>query len=143
MTGQKQDTKGDGDGALERRAKAAFDESVDALDAAALSRLNRARQRALEELPRRRTRTGWLPAAATAALAVAVFAVWIGREPALTPGSPGTPAAPVAALGPSAEADDLEILLAEDSLEMLEELEFYDWVAHEELDGAGGSGGVG
>ena len=39
--------------ALEERAKRLFDESVEQLDAATLSRLNQARQKALEASPRR------------------------------------------------------------------------------------------
>lgn len=104
-------------------------ESADGLDAATLSRLNRARQAALDEYDARRRRPAWLPggwqpalgAAAVAALAVAL---WVGRDPA----APTRPAAHEARADP---ALDLEVVLADESLELLEDLEFYDWVGNE------------
>jgi hypothetical protein len=40
----------------------------------------------------------------------------------------------------SAPATDLDILLGEESIEMLEELEFYSWLDTEDLEGDGGLG---
>ncbi len=104
-------------------AKAAFDESVDALDAATLSKLNRGRQRALEELDRPKLRwSAWAPATgAAAAVLVAVIVVQspVGIDETELP----------------AAVADMEILLGEDSIEMLEDLEFYSWLDVAELDG--------
>lgn len=104
-------------------AKAAFDESVDALDAATLSKLNRGRQRALEELerPGRRWST-WAPA--TGVAAAVLVAVMIAQSPVS-----------IDATELPAAVADMEILLGEDSIEMLENLEFYSWLDAAELDG--------
>ena len=98
-----------------KRAKADFDASVEELDAATLSRLNRARHAALAELQQpTRQWARWVPAAGVAA--AAVVAVVIVRNPAAIDGPPPTVVA------------DMEILLGEDSIEMFEELEFYSWL---------------
>ena len=99
---------------LREQAKALFDGSVDGLDAATLSRLNQGRHRALAELRRPAIATWgrWAPAAGVAAAAV-VAVVMIN-------GNVGEP--PVS--GP-VTASDFEMLLEADSLEMLEDLEFY------------------
>lgn len=99
---------------LREQAKVLFDGSVDGLDAATLSRLNQGRHRALEELRRPAIATWgrWAPLAGVAAAAV-VAVVMIN-------GNVGEP--PVS--GP-VTASDFEMLLEADSLEMLEDLEFY------------------
>jgi hypothetical protein len=104
---------------LAREAKQAFDQSVDGLDAATLSRLNRGRQAALAE-GRRPVRQWlrWMPATAAATAVLLVLLTQQG------PGDVDVIAAP---------ASDLEILLSEESIEMLEELEFYSWLDTEEL----------
>lgn len=119
--------------AFERQTKRVFDESVAALDAATRSRLTRARYRALEELKGSRSR-GWgftlIPAGTAAAAALlAWFTVW--QAP------PTEVDLQVASLG------DLEILLAEEDLEMLDEdLEFYGWL-EEQPEFANAGDGVG
>ena len=99
---------------LHSKAKQLFDDSVDGLDAATLSRLNRGRHEALAEAGRRRTLVRWAPAGGLAA--AAVVAVVMVQSPDVTEAPPGSTAA------------DFEILLGEDSLDMLEDLEFYDWL---------------
>lgn len=109
------------DAQLEQRAKELFDASVANLDGATRARLAQARNRALEA----RERPGfaallmpprWIAAVSAAALAaVAVLAIWQGG---------GAPDRPVEA----AALNDLELLLAPDEFEMLEELEFYAWL---------------
>ena len=103
---------------LVEQAKTMFDDSVDRLDAASLSRLNRSRQMALAELDRS-TLTGhwarWLPATGIAAAAIVAVVVWQGNAVDVTPPANGSVA-------------DFELLLGEDSLEMIEELEFYTWI---------------
>lgn len=96
--------------------KETFDESVDALDAATLSRLNRSRHAALAELDGsgKRWRT-WMPAAGMAA--AVLLAVIVLQLPRGIGGAPGV-----------ASVTDMEILLDEDSIEMFEELEFYSWM---------------
>ena len=110
------------DKAFERKAKSAFDASVDELDAATLSRLNRSRHAALAGLQQpARQWSRWMPATGVAAaVLIAVVAVQL-------PNVDDDSALPAA-------VTDMEILLGEDSIEMLEELEFYSWLDVAELD---------
>ena len=109
----------------EKRAELArglLDESVEHLDAATLSRLNQARQQALEAASRHTHAGGrwWaIPASALAAAFLAAVIWWPG------PAVDGTPALPI---------EDMEILVTADSLEMLEELEFFMWLDEADVD---------
>ena len=111
-----------------QQAKELFDESVDRLDAATLSRLNQGRQRALAELDREASELGvwlrWVPVTGVAAAALVAVMVMNGQGPGEQP----------------VTASDFEMLLEEDSLEMLDELEFYTWL---ELADAEVNGNVG
>ncbi len=108
------------DKAFAEEAKQLFDESVDGLDASTRSRLNRGRQAALAELATGRpVWVQWAPAAGVAAAAVFAVVLWTGNQP-------------VDDLTPEASAADFEILLTEDSFEMLEDLEFYSWIELDE-----------
>jgi hypothetical protein len=108
------------DKAFAKKAKRLFDESVDGLDAQTRSRLNRGRQAALEELATGKPAwVQWAPAAGVAAAAVVAVVLWTGNQP-------------VDELTPVASATDFEILLTEDSFEMLEDLEFYSWIELDE-----------
>ena len=103
---------------LTAQARELFDDSVERLDAATLSRLNQGRQQALQEI-RERGGAGqwarWVPAGGLAAAAVVAVVVWQGM--------------PVEHSAPAAgTATDFEIMLSEDSLDMLEDLEFYSWI---------------
>ena len=115
---------------LAAQAKALFDDSVERLDAATLSRLNQGRQQALLEI--RETGPGgqwarWVPAGGVAAAAVVAVVMWQG--------------APVENSAPAAgAATDFEIMMGEDSLDMLEDLEFYSWVDMASLDPDGDVG---
>ena len=103
-------------------AKALFNDSVDSLDAATLSALNRNRQQALEQAARSPLAfrwQRWLPAAGLAAGAVLAVMLWTGN-----------PAGD--ALTPPSTATDLDIILEVDDFEMLEDLEFYSWIDLEE-----------
>ena len=98
---------------LEKQAKTLFDDSVERLDAATLSRLNQSRHRALAELGHAEPRGQWLrwaPAAGIAAAAVVTVVVM--RGPDVVDVAPVT-------------ASDFEMLLEEDGFEMFEDLEFY------------------
>lgn len=109
MTSQRSD-----DDVFARAAKARFDDSVRRLDAGTRSALAKGRQAALEAT--RPTRPSawfrWMPAAGLAT-AVAVTAILV-RAPDVEPALPGDA--------------DIEILLGGDSIEMLEDLEFYAWM---------------
>jgi hypothetical protein len=107
---------------LEQRAKQLFDASVENLDGPTRAKLAQARNRALERARRPSFTDGlllpprWAAGLSAAALtAVAVLVVWQNG---------GAPDRPVEA----AALNDLELLLAEDEFEMLEELEFYAWL---------------
>ena len=99
-----------------KQAKNLFDESVDRLDAATLSRLNQGRHRALAELDRGKSHRGlwlrWVPVTGVAAAALVAVMVINGQAPNDQP----------------VTASDFEMLLETESLEMLDELEFYTWL---------------
>lgn len=104
-------------------AKSAFDDSVQSLDAATLSRLNQNRQQALERATRSSlspTMGWWLPASGVAASALVAAVLWTGTDNVLE-------------MTPPSVASDLEIILEVDDLEMLENLEFYSWIDLDEL----------
>ncbi len=102
---------------FEEAARQVLRQDAENIDAATASRLNRARQAALAELGGRPSAWlgGWQPALGAAAVAGLALALWVGREPA----APPTAADPALAL---------EVLLADENLEMIEDLEFYDWL---------------
>jgi hypothetical protein len=104
------------DKAFAEKARKLFDESVEGLDGQTRSRLNRGRQAALEELETGRPAwVQWAPAAGVAAAAIFAVVLWTGNQP-------------VDQLTSEASVADFEILLTEDSFEMLEDLEFYSWI---------------
>jgi Protein of unknown function (DUF3619) len=117
---------------FEREMARMLRQGAEELDAATLSRLNRARQKALEEYDRQRQRPAWLPSASwepfAGATVVGVLAValWLGRAPDTTPQQ--NVAMPAVGSGRIEGAVDLEVVLADDNLEMIEDLEFYDWL---------------
>ena len=111
-------------------AKQLFDGSVEKLDAATLSRLNQGRHAALEELHRSRPSAEWvrwLPATGVAAAAIVTVMVMRGPDGIDIPVEPDV-------------AADFEILLEGESLEMLEELEFYSWLEAADLEDNGNVG---
>jgi transcription initiation factor TFIIIB Brf1 subunit/transcription initiation factor TFIIB len=108
---------------FEQRTKDTFDKSVDALDAATLSKLNRGRHEALAQLEHPQHRwSRWMPA--TGAVAAVLVAVVVLQSPSAIDD--------VAAV---TTVTDMEILLGEDSIEMLEDLEFYSWIDIAESEG--------
>ncbi len=110
------------DDTFDKKVKATFDASVDELDAATLSKLNRGRQAALAELERPRHQwSRWMPATGVAA-GVLVAVMMLQNPTKLDEGVAVT------------TVTDLEILLGEDSIEMLEDLEFYSWIDMAEMD---------
>ena len=110
---------------LEQSAKALFDDSVERLDAATLSKLNQARQAAIMEVAAAGTSRLWLRwVPATGMATAALVAIIVLRGPAAID-------VPLAA---DPTLTDFEILMGEDALEMLEELEFYSWIDVAEMD---------
>ncbi len=115
----------DTDDSLVTRANELFNDSVQNIDGETRSRLNRRRQQALEAAatkPLLGTWNVWAPAGAAAAIAMLALVMWSGQE------------LPTNSVAPTA-ASDFEMLLEQDSLEMLEDLEFYSWMDSEEIDG--------
>lgn len=109
----------DGDEQFAAQAKELFDNSVERLDAATLSKLNQRRQAALARVGGARPSNAWLRwAPASGLAAAAVVAVMMMQGPGVT----DIPAMPDSA------ATDFEILLGDEQLEMIEELEFYSWI---------------
>ena len=106
------------DQAFAAKAKEVFDQSVQGLDAEAQSRLNRARHEALAHAGSGVSHSQWLrwaPATGVAAAAVVAVVVLTGRPP-------------LDELTPPTTVSDFEILLDQESFEMLEELEFFSWI---------------
>jgi hypothetical protein len=96
-------------------------ESADDLDVTTAARLKRGRRAALDQLRDRRTGHAWvMPALSMAAVGALAVALWVSQGVAPR----GTE--PLAVTVESAA--DMDLLLAPDSLEMLEDLEFYDWL---------------
>ena len=115
----------------ERRAREQFDASVEGIDAATRSRLNRARQAAVAEVERSRHgpwRT-WLPAAAAASVALLAVVLW--RMPGQQPG---------ASLGEGAPTAEVVEMLAVGDDVVSEDPEFYTWLADRGLPADNGSG---
>jgi hypothetical protein len=101
------------------RARALLDASTDALDAATLSRLNRARHAALAQ--RRRMPRAWALGAGFAGLVAAAFGVAIGWRAGLPTAAPAR-SAPL-------QAADIEMLTGDDdALDLSENLDFYAWL---------------
>ena len=96
-------------------AKEMFDDSVEQLDAATLSKLNQARQRALSHARQPAPRYAWSRMAPAAGIAAAAaIAIFVMQQPGLDN----------AVVAPST-ASDFELLLDEHELDMFEELEFF------------------
>ena len=101
---------------LASKVNAVVEERSSSLDAATLSRLNRARQQALDDV-RHESRGRWLPGGLAAA--AAVLAIAVGLTSRVPP-----PAQPLLEQPPS----EFTVLASDESLEMLEDLEFYAWL---------------
>ncbi len=114
---------------LERKSRAAFDESVEALPAQTRSRLARSRALALGELRERRVnwRSPWLPAGVAAAAALASVLVLTGEERAAQPAGPAL-----------AAIEDLDIVTDGEDLGMFDEdADFYAWAVDQAAGGVG------
>jgi hypothetical protein len=109
---------------LEDKSQQLLRESAENLDGRTRSRLTQARHAALAELESGKSqRIRWMLPAGAAAAGVLAVAMLSNR-------------APVTQIEAPAVVEDIEIITAEDSLEMYENLEFYAWldeVSDEEL----------
>lgn len=113
-------TKDSGQEAFEERARALLEESTQQLDGQVRSRLTQARFAAVDEARRARHRLSWrtwVPAGALATAAVLAVVLWSGHS-----------APPPSVLG-AQSLDDLEIVAGGENFELLENLDFYEWVS--------------
>ncbi len=118
---------------FERKAREAFDASVENLDAETRSRLNRARHTALagREPARPPVWRAWAPAGVVAAALVAAV-LW---RP------PGTDDAPQVKINGEAPIELVELAAEGEAFElMVEDPEFYNWVADQSGAGENGVG---
>jgi len=107
------------------RARTLLDESAEGLDAATLSRLNRARQIALAQARPRAAQRWFLPAGlASACVLLLAVAVWHWQVPS---GAARLPELPFAASA-SAAGSDIDLVSGDDNLELYQDLEFYAWL---------------
>ena len=122
------------------RARAAFNESVDHVDADTRQRLRAIRLHALEARPRAGSapRWTWPAGALAAALALALFVPRLTTAPGSAPASPAASASPASAAGTASSNRSATATAAEPSEapslettdpEMLADLEFYGWLA--------------
>ena len=111
------------------QARHLLDEAADGIDAATLSRLNRARQAALAT--RTRKNQFWmLPAGLAGACALLLAAaVWSPRH--------GAPPADVATTQVADANEAGDTLVGDDSPEFYQDLDFYAWLDAQHKDGAG------
>jgi hypothetical protein len=111
------------------RATALLDASAENLDAATLSRLNRARHAALATRPFRWR--PWTVGAGLAGAAAAMLAIAIGLH--------GRIDAPATHAAAPLDANDIEVLSSDDdTLDLSENLDFYAWLEAQPADAHGG-----
>ena len=112
-----------------QKINAQLDESAEHLDAATLSKLNQARQRALAKLDGSTqgelssviadTRRRWLPASAMAGVAIVALGSFLFLQNVNNPVDNGN-------------VDTLEIVASNNNLDMYEQLDFYMWLVEED-----------
>ena len=104
------------------RSKKILDESVQSIDAGTLSKLTQARHHALQVKQKRflTERAGALVFVSITGIALAVL-LWTGKTDNKT--------TPVIA----AQYEDMEIMMADADLELLEELEFANWLLEQNI----------
>jgi hypothetical protein len=127
-----------------KRARSLLLESTRHLDGQTLSRLTQARHAALDAVAtgsRSAFPAGrWLAPAGGVVAVAAVAMVWFGAAPVLDPAVQSTALNANAGTSP---LEDLALMADAESLELLEEIEFYAWLdAEADLPSAAG-GGVG
>jgi hypothetical protein len=111
---------------MEERSRELFEDSVERLDARTRSQLNQARQRALAEINKGRARRYWLGVPLGGLAAAAVVALILIRTGSENAGSENG----------GAMLDDFDIVADADSFELIQDVEFYSWLADQD-NGAG------
>lgn len=123
------------DEAVEQRSRELFDAQVANLDARTRSRLNQARQAALEVArgaPRHTLGSRWLlPVGSAAALALVALSTFQFIRP-------GNETVEIAMPAVASTVDDVEILTSSEEWEMLQDVDFYAWLETQE--GMGNAG---
>jgi hypothetical protein len=114
-------------------ARVLLDESAQSVDAAGLSRLNRARQAALAQRRPARRVAWWLPAAGLACSAALLLAVAVWSPHRSTHPAAVAPGSNVAA----ALSVDGDAIPGDDTIEFYQDLEFYAWLDAQELESGG------
>jgi len=112
---------------LATRAAGILRAEADSLSGADRSRLNRSRQQALTELETKRSRPrlfALAPASGAVLASIVAAVVWFG---ALQTGAPELPIGAMP-LTESAIPDDIDTLTVDENFELLEDLEFYNWL---------------
>lgn len=113
-------------------ARALLDESAQSVDAASVSRLNRARQAALAQRRPARRVARWLPATGLAcSAALLAVAVWAPQR-APHPAAAATGSNVAAALSVDGDA-----ISGDDTIEFYQDLEFYAWLDAQEQESGG------
>lgn len=118
---------------LEERSRELFDDSVARLDARTRSRLNQARQRALAEMNKGSARRYWLGAPLGGLAAAALIALILIRTGGESPS--GEKAGTL--------LDDFDIVADADNFELIQDVEFYSWLAHRNGSAANQDDGAG
>jgi hypothetical protein len=107
------------------QAKALLEQSAEGLDAATLSRLNKARQGALAGSRPHAAQPWFLPAGlASACMLLLAVAAWHSYAPS---GVTRLPVLPLTTTG-SSNSGDIDLVSGDDSLELYQDLEFYAWL---------------
>jgi hypothetical protein len=103
------------------KVKNSLDQRIDTLDGETLSRLNRARQTALQQqhLPPHAANKWLLLPASGIAAALLISSIFMFRSEQITDISGN-------------EFDEIEIIASKDSIELYEQLDFYLWLLEEE-----------
>ena len=116
-----------------QKTKALLDTSALDLDAATLSRLNRARRAALEQ--RHRPSLRWLlpTGLASACMLMLALGVWLTRAPQHRDAT----SAHTSKMAVSLQPDDLDMVSGNDNLDLYQNLEFYAWLDAQDRDGDG------
>lgn len=108
---QQEQDPGGSEQALEKLARSSLDDSVAHLDAATLSRLNRARQQALAEGRKPFLQRNWLPLAASGCAVVALAIALPLVQPGDAPVTPDIEGAYTSAQEDAGLVEDLDLVL--------------------------------
>ena len=102
---------------FEDKARALFEDSVERLDAGTRSKLTQARNRALDEVSKGGAQRRWLWAPAGGVALAAIVAVVLSSNGWRSGADTGALA-----------LEDIDIVADSENLEMLEDVEFYQWL---------------